>query len=42
MATKLGQKSIMKVYDDDDDPHGGEKSSEFKCCKLLVMITKFG
>ena len=32
----------MQVYDDDDDLHGGQRSSEVKCGKLCTIITKLG
>ena len=32
----------MRVYDDDDDLHGGQRSSEVKCGKLCTMAIKLG
>ena len=33
----------MQVYDDDDDDlHGGQRSSEVKGSKLCDMVTKLG
>ena len=31
----------MEVYND-DDTHGGQRSSEVKCDKLCAMVTKLG
>ena len=36
------QESLMQVYDDDDDFHGGQRSSEVKCDKLCSMATNHG
>ena len=38
------EESLMQVYDDDDDLHGGrgQRSSEVKCDKLCSMATKLG
>ena len=33
------EESLMQVYDD-DDLHGGQRSSEVKCGKLCSMATK--
>ena len=33
---------MMQVYYDDDDLHGGQRSSEVKCDKLCSMATKLG
>ena len=33
---------LMQVYDDNDDLHGGQRSSEVKCGKLCAMVTKLG
>ena len=35
------EESLMQVYDD-DDLHGGQRSSEVKCNKLCSMATKLG
>ena len=35
------EESLMQVFDDDDF-HGGQRSSEVKCGKLCVMATKLG
>ena len=32
------EESLMQVYDDDDDLHGGQRSSEVKCDTLCAMI----
>ena len=43
MATKLSQKkSLVQVYDDDDDLHEGQRSSEVKCGKRCTLVTKLG
>ena len=34
--------SLIQVHDDDDDFHGGQRSSGVKCGKLLAMVTKLG
>ena len=35
------EESLMWVYND-DDLHGGQRSSEVKCGKLCAMVTKLG
>ena len=35
------EESLMRVYND-DDLHGGQRSSEVKCGKLCAMATKLG
>ena len=35
------EESLMQVYND-DDLHGGQRSSEVKCGKLCAMATKLG
>ena len=35
------EESLMQVYDD-DDLHGGQRSSEVKGSKLCAMVTKLG
>ena len=35
------EESLMRVYNDDDF-HGGQRSSEVKCGKLYAMATKLG
>ena len=37
----LVRRSLMQVYDD-DDLHGGQRSSEVKGSKLCAMVTKLG
>ena len=32
----------MQVYDDDDDLHEGQRSSEVKCGKRCTLVTKLG
>ena len=34
------EESLMQVYDDDDDLNRDQRSSEVKCGKLCVMVTK--
>ena len=38
------EESLMQVYEngDDDDLHGGQRSSEVKCGKLCATVTKLG
>ena len=33
---------LMQVYDDDDERHGGQRSTEVKYSKLCPMATKLG
>ena len=35
------EETLMQVYDD-DDLHGGQRSSDVKCDKLWSMATKHG
>ena len=35
------KESLMQVYND-DDLHGGQRSSEVKCSKICVLATKLG
>ena len=37
----LIRRILMEVYND-DDTHGGQRSSEVKCDKLCAMVTKLG
>ena len=37
----LSEGSLMQVYDE-DDLHGGQRSSEVKCDNLCSMATKLG
>ena len=32
----------MQVYDDDDDLHEGQRSSEVECGKCCTLVTKLG
>ena len=32
----------MQVYDDDDDLHEGQRSSEVECGKRCTLVTKLG
>ena len=34
------EESLMQVYDDDDDLHGGQRSPEVKGSKLCAMVSK--
>ena len=36
------EETLVQVYDDDDDLHEGQRSSEVKCGKLCTMVTKLG
>ena len=32
------EESLMQVYDDDDDLHGGQRSSEVKCGNYVLWL----
>ena len=36
------EETLVRVYDDDDDLHGGQRSSEVKCGKRCTLVTKLG
>ena len=36
------EESLMQVYDDDDDLHGGQMLSEVECGKRCTLVTKLG
>ena len=38
----FGSKELLMQVSNDDDLHGGQRSSEVKCGKLCAMATIFG